>query len=200
MSQPKVTHARRHALASVVLALVSAPVLAQHVPASIVEQAIVLGSEGESFDLIVRYSDFIVTIRGPVARIARAAREARVAFRPFSAADVTDDMASDLVTFTAMPAAPAITGQGVSMAPRATGILLSARNRRDPAAAVRPLRSDPLAIEWSARGRTYSGQGMVAYFAREMFPAGQFDVLVTVDSTAEPRRATVSLRDLRRIR
>jgi hypothetical protein len=200
MSDARINRVARLAIVSAVLLLVSIPVMAQHVPLAIAEQAIALGREGASFDLIIRYEDFVLTIRGPVARIARAAREARVAFRPFTIADVTDDMASDLVTFTAVPAAPSITGRGVSMAPRATGILLSARGRRNAAAPIKPLRSDPLAIEWSARGRTYSGQGFVAYFARDMFPSGQFDVLVTVDSATEPRRATVTLRDLFRIR
>ena len=165
------------------------------------EEAIQLGSQGESFDLILRYEDLAVTIRGPLARIARAAREARVALRPFSTADVTEEMASDLITFTAVPAAPAITGRGVSASPRVTGIALASRGRRDGGAAVLPLRSEPLAIEWLARGERLSGQGIVAYYTRAMFPAGPFDVLVTVEpGSGQPRRATVTSRDRFRIR
>ena len=178
------------------------PVLAQGIPTSVVEQAIKLGSDGKSFDLVLRPSDFVITIRGPIARIARAARDARMEFRPFTIADVTAEMTSEVVTFTALPAAPWVSSHGVEMTPLAAGIVLVARGGRDPNRGVKPLRSDRIPIDWgSVSSVKLSGQGVIAYFTRDMFPARQFDVLITLEASGEqPRRASVTSVDSFRIR
>ena len=177
-------------------------VLAQGIPTSVVEQAIKLGSDGKSFDLVLRPSDFVITIRGPIARIARAAREARIEFRPFTIGDVTAEMTSEVVTFTALPAAPSVSSHGVEMTPLAAGIVLVARGGRDPNRGVKPLRSDRIPIDWgSVSSVKLSGQGVIAYFTRDMFPARQFDVLITLEASGEPpRRASVTSVDSFRIR
>jgi len=190
------------AIVVALLVAVSVPAFTQSVPMPVVEQAIQLGSDGKSFDLVLRPSDFVITIRGPIARIARAARDARMAFRPFTVADVTEEMTSDVVTFTALPAAPAISRDGVVMTPLAAGIVLVVRGGRDPNRGVRPLRSDRIPIDWgSVSSVKLSGQGVIAYFTRDMFPSRQFDVLVTLESATEPpRRASVTSVDSFRIR
>jgi hypothetical protein len=177
-------------------------VVGQGLPTSVVEQAIKLGSDGKSFDLVLRPSDFVITIRGPIARIARAARDARMEFRPFTIGDVTDEMTSEVVTFTALPAAPSVSSHGVVMTPLAAGIVLVARGGRDPNRGVKPLRSDRIPIDWgSVSSVKLSGQGVIAYFTRDMFPARQFDVLITLESSGEPpRRASVKSVDSFRIR
>ena len=193
---------RRQRTIVALVAAVSVSVYAQGLSTPTVEQAIKLGGEGESYDLVLLSSDFVITVRGPIARIARAARDARMAFKAFTISDVTEEMTSDVVTFTALPAAPSISRDGVVMTPLAAGIVLVTRGGRDPSGGVKPLRSSRIPIDWgSVSSRKLSGQGVVAYFTRDMFPARQFDVLVTLESAAEqPRRASLTSVDLFRIR
>ena len=190
------------AIVAALLVTAGVSIFGQTIPPSVVEQAIKLGSDGKSFDLVLRPSDFVITIRGPIARIARAARDARMAFRPFTIGDVTDEMTSEVVTFTALPAAPSVSRDGVVMTPLAAGIVLVTRGGRDPNRGVKPIRSDRIPIDWgSVSSVKLSGQGVIAYFTRDMFPARQFDVLVTLESSAEPpRRASVTSVDSFRIR
>lgn len=71
----------------------------------------------------------------PRLRVAMAARTAIRSYKPFSAADVTDDMASLIVLFVVPPRAP---DRGVVGAVEAETILVLPKGSKDPAQAIRP--------------------------------------------------------------
>lgn len=175
--------------------------LAQISPQSI-DAAIQAGLAKKDLRVQVSVPCFEVVIVGPIARIADAARKAASEFKPFTKSDVTEEMASEVVSFTAWPNKPSY-GQytGWSVCPAATGMVLLPPKSKDAASVVQPKSNAPFPEEWSnAMGAKFEGQGVVSVFDQSSLPTGEFDIAVTCTGCDEPRRKTVKANDRRKIR
>ena len=111
----------------------------------------------------------------PRMRVALAARAAQKTYRTFALADVTDDMASDLLLFVVPPAG----STNRLAAVEAETVLVLPKKSKDPAQALRPLwtKTDTAAYQ-NGFGARWEEHTIVAAFDRRVLAPGLEFVVV----------------------
>jgi len=167
-------------------------------------QPVVVGcNAGPAFmDMSVTNGGFTVVIQGPIGRIASAAAEAKKMYKSFTAADVDEAMAADIITVAAMPSKPVFGPTHLAFvktddgdpawhhAPLAKHVVIKTRPKKGEPVVLQPIDdATPVPASWSnAMGGTFTGQGVLARFdvtAFRALPAGDIDIAIISDIEAE---------------
>ena len=201
----------RFPLAAVVLVLLAGQVSAGQglLPADI-DAAIKAGLSGKRLssdcyatsgflDLGEFNGGFAVIIEGPVGRIMRLAQDAKKKYKPFTAADVTDEMLSPTLWLTADPNKPAFTSGVWHRTAAAEHVVLKRKGASgdNPADVLQAENLEPFATSWSnALGGKWDGQGMTARFSLDGFkkmPGDEIDIVIV--TPAGERRCKIGKKD-----
>jgi hypothetical protein len=104
----------------------------------------------------------------PFSRVAMAAQDARRQYRPFTAADVTDEMlAPELHVI--VPAYSASAGDIRNV----DAVVIAPRGSKDDSAVLQPIRSEPMRDEFrTLLGATFEGRGLIAVFPLDVLREG----------------------------
>jgi hypothetical protein len=112
----------------------------------------------------------------PFDRVALAARSAKKAYKPFTEADVTPEMAAEAVVF----AEPGRI-HNTRFFGNVETVVIMPKGSKEVAAAIHPIHSDELTTEYSnAFGAVTEGKGMAAYFPADALRDG-YEVRVIYD-------------------
>ncbi len=183
-------------LAIMVVSLSARVVSAQVLSDAQIAEAIA-DTKAQQFQTVsVSAGPYNVVIGGPMTRVNAAARRAAKDLKPFTRADVTDEMAGPFVRITAWPDKPTYSKySGWTVTPAATNVVLLPKGVTDVTKAVQPSSKEPFPQEWgNALGAKFEGQGMTADFNLADLPAGEFDVVVGCNC-ARQARGTVKAKD-----
>jgi hypothetical protein len=166
-------------------------------------------------DMSVTNGGFSVVVEGPIGRIARAAVEAKKMYKPFTAADVDEAMAADIITVTAVPSKPTFGPTHIAFvktdagdpqwhnAPLAKHIVIKTRppKGQEPVV-IQPIDVTPVPASWSnAAGGTFTGTGVHAQFdvaAYRALPPGDLDIAVISD-IREERNCKIGSKDVLKV-
>lgn len=112
----------------------------------------------------------------PSMRVAIAARQAARAYKPFTAADVTDAMAGDVLLFVVPPQQ---VGRSAMNAIAAETILVMPKGSKDPAKAIRPIETSIETTAYmNAFGAKWDEHTIIATFDRSVVAKGLEFVVV----------------------
>lgn len=193
---------------ALISALIAQPAATQSLTSDEIESAIKAGSAGATSVITCTINDklfgsmgrgFTVTVEGPLSRVMRAAADAKKKYKPFTAADVDDEMVASTVVIVATPHAPKLERSGWKQSPPVEHMVLKRLGVKNPGATdvLQPTAHEAVESEWSnAMGGKFEGRGIVATFDLEAFrnmPAGTLEaVLITSDGE---RTCTLPIRN-----
>jgi len=186
---------------AIVLASFGSPLFAQTLTEAQITEAL-SDTKADTFQTVgVNAGPFRVILAGPMVRVNAALREAARALKPFTRADVTDEMIGPFLRVSAWPSKPSYSKYGGwSVTPAATNIVLLPKGSTDLTKAVQPTSKEAFPQEWgNALGAKFEGQGMTADFNLSDVPPGEFDVVIGCECP-RPMRGTVKLKDRPKIR
>ena len=126
-----------------------------------------------------------IAVSGPLGRIRTAAAQAARQRKPFSRADVTEEMSRPLLAIAADPSPPARRAGRLVIAPRADEVVLRPGGVRTPRRAVRAESMVRKARDWSALGVKSEGTELLALFPMPVLralPPGDIEVVLVTDA------------------
>lgn len=136
---------------------------------------------------------FTVRIEGPMGHIMRLSAFAKRQYKPFTMADVTDDMLAPVLRLIVTPDEPTRRGGTLVTTPLAQHVVLKAAKGPD---VVQPLELTPMPVEWgNLFGARVAGQGLVASFPLDAFralPDGEVAAVIVTDG--HERRCTLPVK------
>lgn len=159
-----------------------------------------LGAHMTADGIVQPLGTYTIIFAAAPGRIASMAADAKRLYKPFSVADIPEDIRSGQTVYVeALPAKPSNSSNAIHVAPPIERIVL--KSKTNPNAVVQPKHVEITPVEWSnLLGGKVAGTSAVATFAfaevKEL-PPGEFDmVLIT---TAGERRCKVGLQDRQRL-
>jgi hypothetical protein len=124
--------------------------------------------------------DPLVSLTGPLNRVANAARLASKKYVPYTPDSVSAEQLSGVVVVTAYPRKPQLMSGSWKQTPPATHLVL---RLKESSGVVQPTSIRTFEESWgNAFGAKFQGQGVRAEFPVSSIPSGDFDVLVITAS------------------
>lgn len=130
--------------------------------------------------------EFTVCLQGPEQRIGLEVALTKQAHRRLLVADVSAEVRAQTWTMVVRPNQPALVDGRPVRTPLAEDLRLQLRGH--PEVSVRPLTATQVPVAWdNAIGVTLNGQGLTATFDAPTLPAGDLDVVITVEGAIDRR-------------
>jgi hypothetical protein len=175
--------------------------LVEPVSDALIEEALALANDKKGrWGVMLAPMSYSIVVTGPIGRIAGAAREAAAAYKPFTRAEVTPELAQNLIAMTVIPDKPSYNKySGWSVAPPAEHLVVQPPKSKSPETAVQPCKMETFPVSWSnSFGMKFEGQGLRALFRPTDLPEGEIEVVV-ISGTGE-QRARLKAEDRAKIR
>lgn len=138
-----------------------------------IESAIALGQSKDDigFQLKAKAQPLGVLLT-PHARVALAARTAKKSYKPFTAANVTPEMAAAEVMVIAEPA-KVHQAKGAASIGNVEAVVVIPKGSKDVAKAIQPIRTSEVTTEYgNLYGATFEGKGLIAFFPLDVLRPG----------------------------
>ena len=159
-----------------------------------------LGAHFAAEGVVQPLGNYTITLAAAAGRVAAMAAEAKRLYRPFSAADIAEDIRSGQTAYVAaVPANPTSSSNAIHVAPPIERIVL--KSKTNPNAVAQPKHVEITPVEWSnlVGGKVGGTSALATFDAGEVreLPPSEFDmVLIT---PAGERRCKVGMKDRQRL-